>query len=158
MDQHSTIFDAAFEAENPPRRRDILPKWLRIYTLCVIGLGIIFFIWTALMAPASPPDDSLAGYAERPSGANVGYTIGTYLPAAFVTMMGLVVWLERRRAILFNMISSIFWGFLVLASLLAYGLPGLGMGFICLLFVPFWIGLFKRKYQWEVEAIRGSGN
>lgn len=157
MDQHSTIFDMTFEVENPPRRRDILPKWLRIYTLCIIGLGVILLIWTVLITPHIATDDILATYAERNAYSNVGYTIGIYLPSIVVILMGLTVWLERRRAIKFNMLAAVYWGFIFLGTILNIGLQGLSAVIYCLIYIPFWIGLFRIRYQWEVEAIRGKG-
>jgi hypothetical protein len=154
MDQHSTIFDKDFENLQRPRRRDIMPKWLRIYTLCVMGIGIVFTVWVLFFAPDYAANDPMAANPELGKSYRAGHKIGGLVPGTMFFLMGLFVWLERRRAILFNLVYASLWATLILLLTMQRGPIGLTVGILYPIFVPYWIGLLQIKSKWEKEAVR----
>jgi magnesium-transporting ATPase (P-type) len=156
MNMQDALFDEQFEQEIRPRRRDIMPKWLKIYTWIIIALSIVFFIWTAFFAPDYNANDPQMADPETGASYRFGTKVGHFLPSLIIFMMGILVWLERRRAIRFNFGVAIAWGLLILALVLLSGIQGLLVGMLMPIFIPYWIGLFQIQRKWEKEAVRGS--
>ena len=156
MNQQDTLFDEYFEQQIRPRRRDIMPKWLKIYTWFIIGFSIASFIWTAFFAPDYNANDPQASDPETGASYRFGTTLGHFIPSVIIFTLGIVVWLERRRAIRLNLGVAIAWLLWIVLMTLLSGIRGLTLGILLPIFIPYWIGLFQIQRTWEKEAIRGA--
>jgi len=156
MNQQDTLFNEQFEQQLRPRRRDIMPKWLKFYAWFIIALSIASLIWTTFFAPDYNANDPQAADPETGASYRFGTIIGYYMPSLIIFLMGILVWLERRRAIRFNFGVAIAWGLCILALVLLSGIRGLLLGMFMPIFIPYWIGLFQIQRKWEKEAVRGT--
>jgi hypothetical protein len=151
---NQSIFDQTFE--EPIRRRQLMPKWLVAYTWLIIAFGVILLIWTTFFAPDYNANDPQAADPKTGGSYSMGTTIGQFIPGIMITLMGLLVWLERRRAIRYNWGVAIFWTLLVLGMTIAHGPRGLTVGIFLPIFAPYWVGLYLIQRKWEKEAVHGK--
>jgi hypothetical protein len=157
MNQQQTIFDENFNNQIRPRRRDLMPKWLTIYMWCIIVLSIGFFIWTTYFSPDYNANDPQLADPQTGESYRTGTVIGKYLLCTIFVLMGILVLLERRLAIRFNLVIAIIWTIWTMLMTLLSGLIGLTIGMLMPIFIPYWIGLFQIQRKWEKEAIAGNG-
>ena len=147
-----TIFDEAFEKQTFSRRRDMMPTWLTVYMWCIIVFSTIFFIWITFFAPAYPG-------AEKPQ-TTVVYLISIliwkFIPTALFSLMGILVWLEAKWAIRYNLCFALIWALLIVCNTIFIGPEGLLIGILMPLFIPYWIGLFPIRRKWEKRQVSGK--
>lgn len=156
MNQQQTIFDQDFENQIVTRRRDLMPKWLIIYMWIVIALGIIMLCYAAWQTPTFDANDAMANDPQYSASYRSGAQRGAFIPGILFLLMGVLVWLERKRAIRFNWGVAIFWIVWVTLMVLISGVKALFVGILLPFFIPYWIGLFKIQRRWEKEAVRGN--
>ncbi|ACU63754.1 hypothetical protein [Chitinophaga pinensis] len=156
MNQSETIFDKEFESQLMPRRRDLMPKWLTTYMWAVMVFGFIMLCYAVSLATAFDTNDTMAYDPRYATAFRTGTNIGQFIPGILCMLMGVVVWLERRRAIRFNLGIGLLWLAFIIFMVLSAGIRGLFVGIMFPLFVPYWIGLFGIQKRWEKEAVRGK--
>ncbi len=156
MNQQQTIFDRDFENSVVPRRRDLMPKWLTVYMWIVIAFGIIMLCYAAWQTPTFSTNDTMANDPQYSASYRSGAQKGAFIPGILFLLMGGLVWLERKRAIRFNLGIAIFWIVWITLMALISGVKALFLGIFLPIFIPYWIGLFKIQRRWEKEAVRGN--
>lgn len=151
MDQQQTIFDESFDKVEIRRRRDLMPKWLKVYTWVTIGFAAFISVCILLeMTDTSRiiPGDEAAGYW-------TGTVIAGIIISAIYVAPGLLVWFEVKWAIWFNLILAAIWITTILSIAAIFDWNNLYIGVTILFFIPFWVGLFPIRRRWSKEAVSG---
>ncbi|NML39675.1 hypothetical protein HHL17_20920 [Chitinophaga sp. G-6-1-13] len=145
MEQQSTIFDKSFDNKPAHRRRNLMPAWLKVYTWVAIGFGIYVFSYLFFMTP-----DDIGGSSDRNSLHNqiIRLVIKIVVSCIYV-LPGLLVWLEIRQAILFNLIIAISWVVITLYCSLLVNSKLWVLAWCMVPFLPFWAGLFPLLRKWK---------
>jgi membrane-associated HD superfamily phosphohydrolase len=152
-----TIFDENFEQQIRVRRKDIRPRWITIYAWAIIALAafLLFYLYFDVSNNnyERPPKDE--AYA---AGTLIAKFLSIFFFPAIMTPMGVLVLAENRRAIGYNMWMAIIWIVLILIAAIFVGNEA-AILFVCfmLLFIPYWIGLFRIKRKWEKQAVSKKG-
>ncbi|NLR67980.1 hypothetical protein HGH92_26985 [Chitinophaga varians] len=150
MEQQQTIFDKSFDEVHTLRRRQLMQPWLKLYTWITIGFGLLFsfliFRESITAFKASPQDN--AGYI-------VGFAIVGIIISAIYLAPAVLVWLEVKWAIWFNIVIAALWVVTIALGTIMSGTDSLYVGVTIIYFIPFWAGLFPLRRRWSKEAISG---
>jgi hypothetical protein len=146
MDEQLVVFDETFLAE---RRRAIMPLGLKIY----VWIGIVFgafvsigslLMFLSLMSAKVPQGNSLAVMA-----VSLPFGIGIF-------MMTFLLWSEVKWAIKFNWVIGALWVLLVLLGSVFTPTESIRYIISAILFLPYWIWLYRIQKKWESTAVRGK--
>ncbi|MGN7824345.1 hypothetical protein ACTJJB_29750 [Chitinophaga sp. 22536] len=150
MEQQQTIFDKSFDEVHTLRRRQLMQPWLKLYTWMTIGFGLLFsflIFLESIKAFKNFPQDN-AGYL-------VGFVIVGFIILAIYVAPAVLIWLEVKWAIWFNIILAVFWVVTIGGATIMSGTENLYVGVTIIYFIPFWAGLFPLRRRWSKEAISG---
>ncbi|MBC9909770.1 hypothetical protein [Chitinophaga varians] len=150
MEQQSTIFDESFDQIRTLRRRNLMPMWLKVYTWVTLGFGMLFSL---LIFFESISD--FDGLPKDNAGYLAGFVIAGILILAIYLTPALLVWLEVKWAIWFNIIIAALWVITILTATIISGTDNLYVGVTIIYFIPFWAGLFPLRRKWTKEAVSG---
>ncbi|NML39676.1 hypothetical protein HHL17_20925 [Chitinophaga sp. G-6-1-13] len=149
MSEQSSIFDESFDSTEIPRRRELMPTWLKVYTWFTVLIGILVFVYGFFFAPDDDPNEI------KDAAYWIGSFIGKGLVAAIYLVPGLLVWFEAKYAIRFNLIMAAIWGVTVLLAAALTQWSNLIFGMTMIFFIPFWAGLLFIRRKWIKEAVSG---
>jgi len=158
MNQEQSTFDNNFDNQHLPRRRDLMPKWMIIYTWVIIALGVFSICYVAWNEVTFDANDVMANDPQFGDSYRSGFRRGQFIPGMILVLMGGLIWQEIRGAIRFHWAVAIFWAVIIAIAMIGSGISGLTVGITLPFFLPYWIGLRKIQHRWENGATRGNGN
>lgn len=149
MDQQQVVFDETFYVGFNERRRNLMPTGLKIY----VWLGMVF---GALLAITTIFTFFNLNDAKVPMETSLTLlVVGLPFGIAIFTMTFLL-WSEVKWAIKFNWVIGALW---ILLVLLGLGFtPGQSLRCIIfsIVFLPYWIWLYRIREKWETTFVRGK--
>ncbi|SKA44685.1 hypothetical protein SAMN04488128_106464 [Chitinophaga eiseniae] len=151
MDQQYSIFDKSFDSPEWLRRRDLMPAWLKVYTWVTFGLSLFMTVLVFLQIPDA--SGKLAG--ADAAGFWAGTLFAAALIAAVFLLPAILVLLEIKWAIWFNLVLGVLW-IVLISSVAIFSDPAfLYVGITMFFYIPFWAGLLPLRRRWATEAVSG---
>ncbi|QHS60871.1 hypothetical protein [Chitinophaga agri] len=148
MADQPSIFGDEFNGGIPVRRRELLSLFLKIYIWLGMSVSCLFSLLlsiTLVMLLMWPSEDV------RSSGWLPVIAASIFLMIAIITLflMTFLVWREVKWAIKFNGIVAGCWLLFSASCFAIYGLSLLLLFIPFLVFLPYWIFLFRIQRKWE---------